>query len=121
MVLPAVPWVVLATLVTCRSAAEETGTVNVVVLLGVVGSGVVLVPTAVSVTRPVVAVTVALTTSVRVPPTARVVVVAAALAPAIVVVTLLLLELMKVWPADRKSVTVTFCATLGPRLTSVTV
>ena len=48
-------------------------------------------------------------------------VVAAALAPATVVVPLFPLALSKLWPADRMSVNVTFCAVLGPRFTSVTV
>src|SRR4051812_4543429 len=121
MVLPAVDAGGLAVLGTRRSAAVLTGMVSVVVLLGVDGSGVVLVPATVSVMKPVVAVTVALTISVSTPPAASVAVVAAALAPATVVVTLLLLALISVWPADRTSVNVTFCAALGPRLVRVTV
>ena len=51
MVPPAVPLVLEATLVTDRSALEPTGVTTVTVLVGV-GSGVVLVPTAVLVMLP---------------------------------------------------------------------
>ena len=79
-------------------------------------------PTAVLVMLPVVAVTVALSTSVSVWPTLRVAVVAATLPPTVVVPPgLLVLDENRVCPADRMSVKVTFCAALGPRLTSVTV
>jgi hypothetical protein len=74
MVPPAVPLALLATLVSCRLALAATG-VGTVTVPGGVGSGVVLVPAAVFVTTPVLAVTVALTTMVRVWPSARLLVV----------------------------------------------
>ncbi|MCY1183077.1 hypothetical protein D9M73_236680 [compost metagenome] len=105
------------------SATLTTGVTTVAVLFPGVLSGVVLVPTAVFVTFPVVAVTVAFTTRVKVAPEASVVAVAAALAPATVAVPLppVLLALISDRPALITSVKVTFCATLGPRFTSVTV
>jgi hypothetical protein len=57
MVCPCVPLVLLATLVSVRSALVATGVTTVTVLVGV-GSGVVLVPTAVLVMLPLLAVTV---------------------------------------------------------------
>ena len=57
MVAPAVPLALLATLVSVRLALEATGVGTVTVLPGL-GSGVVLVPAAVLVTTPVLAVTV---------------------------------------------------------------
>ena len=109
-----------ATLVSVRSATLPTGVTTVTVLVGV-GSAVVLVPTAVLVMLPTVAVTEALTISVKVWPSARLAVVAAALAPAIVVVPLLPEALIRLSPALRMSVSVTLSAVLGPKLTKVTV
>ena len=109
-------------MVSVRSACVVTGVTTVTVLLGV-GSGVVLVPTAVLVMLPVLAVTVALSTRVSVPPMAKLATVA--VAP----VALLLERLppvttgvpLRLRPALSKSVSVTFNAVLGPRLTRVTV
>ena len=70
---------------------------------------------------PTVAVTEALTISVKVWLIAKLAVVAAALAPAIVVVPLLPETLIRLSPALRMSVSVTFSAVLGPKLTSVKV
>ena len=120
MVPPCVPKLLEATLVSVRSALVATGVATVTVLLGV-GSGVVLVPAAVLVTVPLVAVTVALTTSVRVWPMLSEVVPAIVDAPVLVLAPLLVLALMKLKPALSTSVIVTFSAVLGPRLTSVTV
>ncbi len=122
MVPPAVPLAALATLLSTRSALAATG-VGTVTVPGGLGSGVVLVPAAVFVTLPVVAVTVAFTTIVRVWPAARVA--AVAVAP----LALLFNRLppvttgvpLSVRPALSTSVIVTFCAVLGPRFTSVTV
>jgi hypothetical protein len=121
MVPPAVPLALLATLVSCRLALAATG-VGTVTVPGGVGSGVVLVPAAVFVTTPVLAVTVALTTMVRVWPSARLLVVMR-LVEASTSTTAPLLELapMRLRPALSTSVIVTFWAVLGPRLTSVTV
>ena len=110
-------------MVSVRSATLATGVTTVTVLLGVL-SGVVLVPAAVFVTLPLAELlTVALTISVSVWPSARLVVVAPTVPPtaAPVTVPLLPLELTSVKPALRMSVIVTFSAVLGPRLTSVTV
>ena len=117
----AVPAPTLATLVSVRSALLTTGVTTVTVLVAV-GSGVVLVPTAVLVMLPLAdEVTEALSTSVKVWPSARLAVVAAALAPAIVVVPLLPDTLIRLSPVLRMSVSVTLSAVLGPKLTSVTV
>ncbi|MES2324810.1 MAG: hypothetical protein V4633_21335 [Pseudomonadota bacterium] len=99
-----------------------TGVTTVTVLTGV-ASGVVLVPTAVFVTLPLAELlTVALTISVSVWPSARLaVVITLVLVPMIVTAPLLLVAVPIVSPALRMSVKVTFCAVLGPRLTSVTV
>ena len=121
MVEPLVPLLLEATLVTLRSALVTTGVTTVLVLLPGVGSAVVLVPLAMLVTEPVLAVTVALTISVKVWLIARLAVVAAALAPAIVVVPLLPEALIRLSPALRMSVSVTLSAVLGPKLTKVTV
>ncbi len=82
-----------------------------------------LVPAAVLVTLPLAELlTVALTTSVRVWPSDRLaVVITLVLVPTMVTAPLLLVALPIVRPALRMSVRVTFCAALGPRLTSVTV
>ena len=121
MVCPAVAFTALATFVTVRSALLATGTTTVLVFPGV-GSAVVLVPPALLVTLPVDAVTVAFTTSVSVAPLARLVATAVALLPAYVTVPLppVLLALIRLKPAPSTSVNVTFCATDGPRFTSVT-
>ena len=94
MVLPAVPLALEATLLMVSSELEATGVTTVAVLLPGVGSGVVLVPAAVLVTFPVVAVTVALTTRVRVWPMLSDVVTMLVLWPALTGAPLLLLELM---------------------------
>jgi hypothetical protein len=107
--------------VVLTSATAFIGTTTVTVLVGV-GSGVVLVPTAVFVMLPVAAVTVAFTISVSVWPTARLALpTTVVLVPTCVGVPLLLLELIRLKPALSMSLIVTFCATLGPRFTSVTV
>ena len=83
MVEPAVaePAPTLDTLVSVKSALEATGVTSVTVFVGV-GSGVVLLPTAVFVTEPLAElVTVALTTSVKVWPSARLAVVAPTVPP----------------------------------------
>ena len=92
-------------------------------VLAALGSGVVLVPTAVLVMLPVLAVTVALTTSVRVWPSARLAVVAPTVPPTAAPVAVVWLELLliKLRPALKMSVIVTFWAVLGPKLTKVTV
>ena len=119
---PAVPWLLEATLERVRSALEATGVTTVAVLLPGVGSAVVLVPAAVLVSVPLVAVTVTLTKSVRVWPIARLLTTALALEPAMVTVAPFGLEIApRLMPALSTSVIVTFCAVLGPRLTSVTV
>ena len=112
----------LATLVVVKSALVPTGVTTVTVLLGV-GSGVVLVPTAVLVMLPVEAVTLALTTRVRVWPRAKLAVVAPTLPPtaAPVAVVWLELALIRLKPALKMSVMVTCWAVLGPKLTTVTV
>ena len=70
----------------------------------------------------VAAVTVAFTISVSVCPTARLVLpTTVVLVPTCVGVPLLLLALIRLRPALSMSLIVTFCATLGPRFTSVTV
>ncbi len=116
------PLPTLATLVTVRSATLATGTTTVTVLLPGVGSGVVDVPAAVFTALLKAAVTVALTTRVSVWPTARLVVpITLVPVPTSVVAPLLLLALMNDRLVPSTSVSVTFCATLGPRLTSVTV
>ncbi len=113
----------LVTLVSVRSAPAATGITTVTVLLGGLGSGVVLVPAAVFVTLPLVAVTVAFTTTVRVSPAARLATVA--VAPLALLVNRLPPVTtgvpLSVRPALSTSVIVTFCAVLGPRFTSVTV
>ena len=116
------PVALLATLVTVRSELVSTGTTTVAVFEGV-GSAVVLVPTAVFVTSPVLAVTVASTTKVKVCPMLKLFATAAALAPATVVVPLppVLLALINERPALKMSVKVTFAAALGPKFTNVTV
>ena len=116
------PWLLEATLLRVRSAALATGVATVAVLLPGVGSAVVLVPAAVLVRVPLVAVTVTLTSSVRVWLMARLLTTALALEPAIVTVAPFGLEaLIKVVPEPSTSVIVTFWAVLGPKLTSVTV
>ena len=122
MVEPAVPLVLEATLVTLRSALLPTGVTSVTVLLAGVGSGVVLVPTAVLVTLPVVAVTVALSTRVKVwfrPRLAMVAVAPLGLVPLSVPFVTGVPDRLR--PALRMSVSVTLSAVLGPKLTSVTV
>lgn len=109
------------TLLTLKSALVVTGVTTGAVLFPGTGSGVLLVPAAVLVTLPVDAVTVALTTRVRVCPMAKLVVTAAALDPGAVTVVWLELALIKLKPALSTSVRVTFCAVLGPKLTNVTV
>ena len=93
MVLPTVVLALEATLVRVRSATLPTGVATVTVLVGV-GSAVVLVPLAVLVTVPLVAVTVALITSVRVWPMLKLVVPAVVLCPALATAPLLVLALM---------------------------
>ena len=107
-----------------RSALAPTRLGTVAVLLPGVGSAVVLVPMAVLVMLlPKAALTLAVTTSVRVWPSARLAVVAPTVPPTAAPVAVLWLELLliKVSPALRTSVMVTFWAALGPKLTSVTV
>ena len=111
-----------ATFVTCRSALVTTGVTTVAVLFPGTGSGVVLVPAALLVTLPVLAVTVAVTTTVIVPPTASVADVAVTpLVEALTNVPPVTTGVPSVNPALATSVNVTFCATDGPRFTSVTV
>ena len=112
----------LATLVSVKSALAPTGVTTVTVLFGL-GSVVVAVTPAVLVTEPpVAAVTVALTTRVKVWPSAKLVVPAVVLAPALATATLpLVLALIKLRPALSTSLIVTFWAVLGPKLTTVMV
>ena len=116
-----VPLPLEATLVTLKSALEATGVTTALVLLPGTGSAVVLVPLAVLVTEPELAVTVAVSTKVKVWLIAKLAVVA--IAP--VVLVLNSVPLLTGVPARLKplsaSVSVTFSAVLGPKLTSVSV
>ena len=122
MVEPIVPMALEATLVTLRSALVATGVTTALVLLPGVGSGVVLVPMAVLVTLPVLLVTVAVTTRLSVWLSARLA--AVAIAPVLLVlkskppVTTGVPDRLKPF---KTSVSVTFWAVLGPKLTSVKV
>ena len=118
---PALTTLVIVTLV-FTSATPPTPVATVTVLLGC-GSGVVLVPAAVLVTVPVVALTVAWITMVSVWPTCSVVVAAALVLAFTSVTTPLFVDGVptRPKPALKMSVNVTFCAALGPRLTKATV
>jgi hypothetical protein len=121
MVLPGVALGVTDSVVD-TSASAATGVGTVTVLFGL-GSGVVLVPAAVFVTTPALAVTVALITIVSACPTPKLATVA--VAPLELLATrfppLTIGVPMSVRPVLITSVSVTFSATLGPRFTSVTV
>ena len=122
MVEPAVPLVLEATLVTVKSALVTTGVTTLLVLLPGVGSAVVLVALALLVTLPVVAVTVAVSTRVKVWLIARLVVVATApVALELNSVPFVAGVPDRLKPALSTSVRVTLSAVLGPKLTSVTV
>lgn len=109
------------TLVSVKLALMSTAVTTVTVLLAEMPSAVVLVPKAVLVMLPVLALTDALTINVKVWPIAKLAVNALALEPATVVVAWLELALIRTKPALITSVIVTFCAIPGPKLTSVTV
>ena len=116
-----VPLALEATLLTVKSALEATGVTTVLVLLPGVGSAVVLVPLAVLVTEPVLAVTVAVSTRVKVWLIAKLAVVAVApLGPELLSTPLVTGVPDRLKPL-RASVSVTFSAVLGPKLTSVKV
>ena len=110
-----------ATLVTLKSALEATGVTTALVLLPGTGSAVVLVPVAVLVTEPALAVTVAVSTKVKVWLIARLAVVAVT-PPVLVPLSTPLVT--GVPDRDRPlsaSVKVTLSAVLGPKLTKVSV
>ena len=104
------------------SALAATGLTTVAVLLPGTGSAVAALTPAVLVTEPLAAVTLALTTSVSVWPSAKLLVPAVVLAPELDAATLpLVLALMKLKPALSTSVIATLTAGLDPKLTTVTV
>ena len=111
-----------ALMVIATSALAPTGVTTVAVLFGV-GSVVVALTPAVLVTLvALAAVTVAFSTRVKVWPSAKLVVPAVVLAPRLATATLpLVLALIKLRPALKTSLIVTFWAVLGPKLTTVTV
>jgi hypothetical protein len=118
MVCPCVPLVLLATLVTCRSALVGRLIVLVAVLLAVLGSAVVLVILTALVMLPLPLETCTVRVMVPPPPLARLAWVTVSAVPVVCRVPTLLVALTRVRPVSA-SVRVMLAAALGPALAKV--